>query len=227
MYLIDVIPGGDVGVAIIVTVILVKFLLLPLSVKAAKTQVVMRELDPKLKALKETYKDDKEAQAREIMAAYKDAGLNPFASIFLVFLQIPIVIALYYSVARGGGVPLPEINTAILYSFVTVPSVVSMLFLGVVDIAAKSLPLALLAGVSQYFQARFAMPPLPPRDKDAKPDFKTDLQHSMHLQMRYMLPVIIFFAAYSFNASIALYFVVSNIFAIAQEQYVKKHRENS
>jgi YidC/Oxa1 family membrane protein insertase len=186
----------------------------------------MRELEPKLKALKEKYTDDREAQAREMMALYREAGLNPFASVLLILLQIPIIIALYLSVFSGGGVALPDINTDLLYSWVSVPAAaaVSMLFLGVVDMAGRSLPLALLAGVTQFFQAKYAMPAPEPREPGAEPNFKDDFQRTMHAQMRYVLPIVIFFVAYTISAAIALYFVVSNVFAIVQELYVRRFR---
>lgn len=224
VFFIDLVPGGDVGLAIVLTTIVVKLILLPLSVKAAKTQVIMRELDPKLRELKEQYKDDKETQARKMMELYREAGLNPFASVLLILLQIPIIIALYLSVYSGGGVALPEINTELLYSWVAAPAAASMLFLGLIDIAGRSLPLALLAGVSQYFQAKYAMPAPPPKESGAEPNFKEDFQRTMHAQMRYVLPIVIFFVAYTISAAIALYFVVSNLFGIAQELYVKRFR---
>lgn len=224
IFFIDIVPGGDIGVAIILTTVLVKVLLLPLSVKAAKTQVVMRELDPKLKALKKEHVDDREAQAKAMMELYKEAGLNPFASIFLVFLQIPIIISLYLSVYSGGGVALPGINTDLLFSFIPEPAVVTMLFLGVIDIAGRSLPLALLAGITQFFQARISIPPAAPREPGAETDFKSDFQRSMQVQMRYVLPVIIFVVAYTISAAIALYFAVSNIIALLQELYIRRHR---
>ena len=224
VFFIDVLPNADVGLAIVATTILVKTVLLPISIKAAKTQVVMRELDPKLKEIKEKHKDNKEEQAKAMMAVYKESGLNPFASVFLVLLQIPIIIALYLAVVRGGGVPLPEINVDLLYSFVAVPEMVNMMFVGVIDITAKSLPLALLAGVAQFYQARLVTPPLEPRDPNKAPDFKADFQRSMQLQMRYVLPIIIAVMAYIISAAIAIYFTISALASIAQELYVKKYR---
>lgn len=224
IFFIDVIPGGDVGLAIIAIVIVVKTILLPLSIKAAKTQKIMRDIEPRLRELKEKFKDNREEQAKAMMAIYKEAGMNPFASIFLIFLQIPILIALYYSVYSGGGVALPQINGELLYSFIASPSVVTMNFLGHFDIAAKSIVLAVLAGVTQFFQIKLAMPSLPPRDPNAAPDFKEDFMRNMQLQMRYVMPVIIIFVAYFISAAIALYFVVSNVVAILQELYVRRHR---
>lgn len=226
VFFIDIIPGGDVGLAIIATVVVVKLFLLPLSIKAVKTQKILREIEPKLREIKEKFKSNREEQAKAMMAVYQEAGMNPFASILLLFIQIPIVIALYLAVAKGGGVPLPSINVDLLYSFIPTPNAenVTMNFLGLIDITGKSLLLAFAAGVAQFFQVRLAMPPLPPRDPNAAPDLKEDFMRNMHLQMRYVMPIIIFFAAYVLSAAIALYFFVSNVAGILQELYVKKHR---
>ena len=224
VFFIDSIPGGDVGLAIIATVIVVKLLLFPLSIKAVKTQKLMKELEPKLKEIKEQYKDKKEDQAKAMMAVYKDAGMNPFASILLIFLQLPFVIALYLAVSKGAGVVLPGINTDILYSFIPNPSVITMDFLGQLDITEKSLGLALLAGITQFISTWLAMPALPAKVAGAKPDFKEDFTRNMQLQMKYVMPILIIFIAYSFSAVIAIYFIVSNCMTIFQEIIVRKHR---
>ncbi len=226
VFFVDVIPGGDVGLSIIAITLVVKFILLPLSAKAAKTQRVMRELEPKLQEVKEKHKDDREALARATMSTYKEAGINPFSSILLMFVQIPIIIALYFSVYRGGGVPLPGINVDLLYSFVPSPETVDMIFLGFVNIAEKSLPLALLAGVTQFIHASISIPK-PAARKEGVADMKGDFARSMYLNMRYVLPIIIGFVAYTLSASVALYFTVSNLFAIAQEYYLRSHKRPS
>ena len=222
VFFIDVIPGGDVGLAIICTVILVKTVILPISLKAARTQLVMRELEPKLESIKKEYKDNREMLAVKTMEVFKDAKVNPFSSIFLLFLQIPIVIALYFSVYSGGGIALPGINTALLYSFIPNPESVNMIFLGFMDITAKSLFLAIVAGVTQYIHTNLSLPALKPRDANAEPNFKDDFARSMQVQMRYVMPVLIILVAYTLSASIALYFTVSNLMAIAQEYVVRR-----
>lgn len=222
VFFIDIFPGGDVGLAIICTIVLVKLVLLPMSLSAIRTQIAMREIEPKLKKIKEQYKDQREAQALRTMELFREAKINPFSSILLLFIQIPIIIALYFAVYSGGGVSLPAINTALLYSFIPEPDVVSMLFFGVFDIAERSVPLAALAGITQYLHTRMSLPKLDPRDPKAEPSFKEDFTRSMHLQMKYVLPFLIFFAAYTISAAIALYFVVSNIVSIAQEYGIRK-----
>ena len=224
VFFIDVIPGGDVGLAIIATVLLVKTILLPISIKAVKTQTAMREIEPQLKKIKEKHKDDRQQQAQAMMQVYKDAGMNPLASIFLIFLQIPIVIALYFAVYKGGGIPLPDINLDLLYSFVAAPVNITMNFLGLIDITEKSLLLALGAGITQYIHVVLTMPILPPKEEGAAPNLKEDFMRNMQIQMKYVMPVLITVVAYTISAAIALYFLVSNLTTIAQEYFVRKHR---
>lgn len=221
VFFIDLIPGGDVGLSIVAITLVVKFILLPLSLKASRMQKIVKELEPKMAEIKERHKDDREALARATMAVYKEAGINPFSGIFLMLLQIPIVIALYFSVYSGGGVQLPGINVDLLYSFVPAPETIDMIFLGFVNIAAKSLPLAILAGATQFIQARLSLPALEPK-KDGVASMKDDFARSMHLNMRYVLPVMIGFIAYTLSASVALYFTISNLFAIAQELFIRR-----
>lgn len=223
VFFIDTVPNGDVGIAIILTTVVVKTILLPLSIKAAKTQKVIKDIDPKIKEIKKDIKDPQE-QARAIMDLYKVSGINPFASILLMLIQIPIIIALYFSVYSGGGVPLPGINIDLLYSFVPEPEVITMFFLGMLDIAQKSLPLAILAGIAQFVHGHLSFPKLPPRDKNAEPSMKEDFGRNMQLQMKYVMPILITIVAYTISAAIALYFVVSSLTAILQELYIRRHK---
>ena len=223
VFFIDVVPGGDVGIAIILTVVLVKLILLPVSLKAARTQLLMNEMEPRMREIKETYKDNREEQAQRTLELFQKNKVNPFSSILLLFIQIPIVIALYFSVYKGGGVALPEINVALLYSFIPTPETVSMFFLGLMNIAEKSMPLALLAGITQFIHTRLSMPKLAPREEGKEQSFKDDFNRSLQLQMRYVMPVIIVVAAYTISAAIALYFTISNLMSIGQE-YVVRHK---
>ncbi len=223
IFFVDTVPHGDVGIAIILTTIVVKVILFPLSIKAAKTQKVIKLIDPKIKEIKKNITNSQD-QARAIMELYRTSGVNPFASILLMFIQIPIIIALYLSVYSGGGVALPDINTALLYSFIPTPETVTVFFLGMMDITQKSVVLAGLAGIFQFIHGYLAFPALEPRDPNAKPSMKDDFARSLQVQMKYVMPFIITVVAYSISAIIALYFVVSSITAIIQELLIRKHK---
>jgi YidC/Oxa1 family membrane protein insertase len=211
-----IIPWADMGLVIIIFTSLVKLALFPLSQKSVRTQAKMKELEPKINAIKDKFKD-KQQQAMKTMELYKEEKLNPFSGILLIFVQIPIIFALYFIFLRGG---LPEINTEILYSFVSSVKNVNMNFLGLVNVAEKSLILAILAGLTQFVQARFATPKTKP--KKANATLGEDFARSMSLQMKYVFPFIVFLIAYNISAAIAIYWTTSNLFMIGQELYVRR-----
>jgi YidC/Oxa1 family membrane protein insertase len=209
-------PSLDAGLIIILFTVLVKLVLFPISRKAARTQIAMKMYEPEMIALKEKYKDDRQAQALNVMAFYKEKGINPFSSIFLLLIQIPIFFALYHIFHASGS----DVDQSILYSFVSVPETVNLYFLGLISVASKSYVLAVLAAVSQYFQIRFSMPLMAPRT--GKEDFKTELSRSMQTQMRFVFPLMILGMAYFYGSALALYWITNNLFMIGQEIVVRK-----
>ena len=110
-----------------------------------------------------------------------------------------------------------------LYSFVHVPEHANMIFLGILDISQKSLVLAILAGVSQYLQAHF-MPAPAPKSAGNAGSFGESFAKSMHMQMKYIFPFVVAFIAYSISGAVALYWITSNLFMVAQQIYVKKEK---
>lgn len=213
---VGVVPAGDIGLAVIAVTLIVKFATMPLSFSMIRTQVAMKALEPGLRDIKEAHKDDREAQAKETLALYRKYRVNPFSSILLVFIQIPILIALYW-VFRGES--LPQIDAEVLYSFIRLPEHIQTEFLGIFPMVGKSIVLAVAAGLTQAAQAWLSIP------QPAHTGTKTlaeDFGRAMALQARYVIPVVIAFAAYATSGAVALYFVTSNLFGVAQELYVRK-----
>ena len=213
-FLVSVIPGGDVGIAVIILTILVKVALLPLSHRSIESQAQMNMLAPELNKIKKSGAS-KEEQAKLTFELYKQHKTNPFSGCLLVLVQIPIIFALYYVFLRGIN-----FENGILYSFVHVPDSINMLFLGFIDITKKSLLLAILAGVSQYLQAHFMPKPAPAAAGSGS--FQDSFAKSMHLQMKYVFPFVVAFIAYSISGAVALYWITSNIFMVGQQLYIKK-----
>ena len=211
VFLISAVPGANVGIAIILLTVLVRVTLLPLAHKSVVSQAKMREIAPHVEKLKEKHKDDKQEQARKTMELYREYGINPFSGCLLVLLQLPIIFALYFVFFKG----LPNLNGDHLYSFVHLPETVNMMFLWVM-LSKKSIILAALAAITQYYQIKLSIPAL------ATPSFKDDFARSFNMQMRYMLPLIVFGISYSISAAIALYWTTSNLFSIGHELYVKR-----
>ena len=115
-----------------------------------------------------------------------------------------------------------------LYSFIKVPASIDISFLGLMDITQKSYLIALAAAITQFFQVKFAMPAVKKSNKKAgENSFKDDLARSMSIQMKYILPIIIFFIARGLPAVVALYWATSNLFAIGQELYLRRARKNA
>lgn len=216
-FLISAIPGGDVGIAIIILTLLVKTALIPLSQRSIESQAKMKLLEPEMKKIKESGAT-KEEQAKETMLLYKKHKTNPFSGCLLVLIQIPIIFALYYVFYKGI-----KFDGSLLYSFIHVPEKMNMVFLGIVDISKKSLVLALLAGFSQFLQAHY-MPKSAPLKSNEKASFQESFAQSMQMQMKYFLPILIVFIAYSISGAVALYWITSNMFTVVQQIYANKKR---
>ena len=219
-FLVSVIPGGDVGVAVIVLTILVKIILFPLSQKSIESQAQMSILTPELNKIKASGAS-KEEQARLTFELYKKHKTNPFSGCLLVLIQIPIIFALYYVFFNGIN-----FQSGPLYSFISSPEHINMIFLGVLDITKKSLVLAILAGLSQYLQAYYM--PKPPASSGAggsPGSFSESFTKSMNMQMKYIFPFIVAFIAYSISGAVALYWITSNLFMVGQQIYVNKRTQ--
>jgi len=222
MILILNVPWMNVGIAVILFTCVVKVILLPLSKKAIRTQMEMKNMEPAMNEIKLKYKDNKQLQAEKTMLLYKEKGINPFSSIALMFIQLPVLIALYYIFLRGG---LPTVDTTLLYPFIKAPGTVSMMFFGL-DVAKTNIYFAILAGLAQFFQMQLTIPKTKKVVGDKKPgEFKDELAKSMNMQMKYVMPIIIFLFAKSFPIVVSLYLVTSSVFAIGQELHMRREKK--
>lgn len=213
-FLISIVPGGDVGIAIIVLTLLVKIVIYPLSQRSIESQAKMNALAPELKKIKESGAS-KEDQALQTFELYKKHKTNPFSGCLLVLIQIPVIFALYFVFLKGLN-----FDNGIVYSFIKKPEHINTLFLGIIDISGKSILLAALAGVSQYLQAHFM--PKPAHSLSEPGSFQESFTKSMHLQMKYFFPFLVAFIAYGISGAVALYWITSNIFAVGQQIYAGK-----
>lgn len=219
MYLMDVFPWMDAGVAVIIFTIIVRLILFPLSKKAIVTQVRMKELEPELNSLRQSMKEDRQGLALKTMALYKEKKVSPFSSFLVLIIQLPIIIALYSIFLRSG---LPVVNSSLLYSFVHIP-LVNMNFLGLLDISKSSIFLAIVAAVAQFFQLHFSLAVMKPAAGSTSGNSQMDMAQSMTKNMKYFFPVMVFFISYKIAAVVALYWTVTSIFTLGQELVVRRH----
>jgi YidC/Oxa1 family membrane protein insertase len=215
VYFVDIVPTHDIGIAVIIVTILVRLILYPLAKRAIRAQMAMKEIAPEIETLKKTHPDSNE-QSRAIMALYKERGVNPFAGFFVLLIQLPILIGLYWVFARGG---FPNVHAEYLYAFVPVPEHINTMFLGLVNMAGHSVVLAVLAALTQMTYTRLSMGPRGAQTpvEAVESSFSKDMTKSLDLQARYVLPLIIGFVGYTIAAAAPLYWITSNLFMIGQE----------
>lgn len=218
--LLSVLPGADVGLAIVVLTIAVRTLLLPLTHRAVSSQAKMRKIEPELKEIREKHAKDRQEQARKTMELYKKHGINPFSSCLSLLIQLPVIIGLFWVFYKG--LPGHQIDASLLYASVHAPAQLGLSFLGLVDITKNSIVLALLAGLSQHLQMRLSMPPVPAREASKEMSFKDEIGRNMSLQMRYILPAIIVVVAWGMPAAVALYWTTTNLFSVGHELFVRR-----
>ncbi|PJA86791.1 MAG: hypothetical protein CO141_02890 [Candidatus Moranbacteria bacterium CG_4_9_14_3_um_filter_42_9] len=234
VFVYDSIPLRDFGVSIILVTVLIKFLLVPLSKKQIESQKKMQELQPKIKALQEKHKGDKEKQSRALMEFYKENKTNPFSGCLPMIVQLVFLIAIYrvlFNISNAGLM----VNAADLYSFVSNPGQINKMFFSLIDLsstinlgslAMKDIPQIILivaAALSQYIQTKMLMAGQPEKNvsKNEQPDFS----QIMSKQMLYLGPLLTLFIGIKFPAGLALYWLASTVFMIAQQHYLAKGKQ--
>jgi len=208
----NVLPGNDIGLAIISVTLLTRILLYPSFQKSLRSQRQLQQLQPKLEELKEKHKGDKEAETKAVLKFYQENKVNPFSSCLPLLVQLPILIALY-SVFRTG---LSGEITGELYPFIADPGTITTKLFGVLELAKPNIVFAIVAGASQFVQSKLMTPP-----KTGSQD-KTAAMMSM--QFTYVMPIITAVVAMSLPAGLSLYWIITTVFAIGQQWYImRKH----
>lgn len=169
---------------------IIKSLILPLTIKQTKTTIKTQELQPKLKALQEKYKNDPKTLQQKQMEMYKENGANPLMGCLPLLIQMPIFIAMY-SVIRQ-------------YHFNGVG------FLWVSDLGApdKSFILPIISGVSTYLSMLIMQP------KGNDPSVKTQKQ------MGIFMSAFSVYIGIKFNAGLVLYWIIGNIIQMLQQYFI-------
>lgn len=213
----NIIPFKDFGVAIILTTILIRLFLYPISKKQIQSQKKLQTLQPEIKKVQEKHKDNKEEQAKAMMALYKEHRVNPISGCLPLIFQILFFIAIYrviINISRGGFMVMQE-N---LYSFVHSQTSINHLFLGVLDLTVPSIPLAVFTAIAQYFQMKMiigrTMPAPPKAENEGTPDFAS----IMNKQMLYVGPALSLFIGITFPAALSLYWLTSTLFMLLQQK---------
>ncbi len=247
----SLIPGGDFGIALIIFTILIRFAMWPLVKKQIHQVKTMRKLQPELVKIKKATKGNKQMESLQMMELYKKHGVNPFRSIGILFVQLPIFIALY-QVIRIFTLRRDEIER-FTYSFlegikpireiIENPDGFNETLLGFIDLTQTAITtnpftiniflllLAVAAAVTQYFMSKQTMPHSPSKKRfkdimkeaaDGKQADQSEMNALVMGKMVKFLPVMMFFIIINLPGALALYYMVSNLVAVVQQGRVLK-----
>ncbi|MBP6948465.1 MAG: membrane protein insertase YidC [Candidatus Pacebacteria bacterium] len=212
-----VVPLHDIGTAIVIVTLIVKFFLLPLNLSALRTQYAMKRLEPEMNKIKELQKTKPQEASKMMIEMYKREKVNPFASLFTVILQIPIFFALYFVFSKGL-----QADPLSLYSFVSFPETLHTLAFGLFDVTEKgNIVIAVLTGFSSYALARRQTVDMGTKKGSDEQTFQDQFMKSMKIQLLYILPVIIGASAFALPSALGLYWLVSNVIGYLQDVYMK------
>lgn len=221
----NIVPGHDFGLSIIIFTAILRAILIPVYKKQVESQKHLQEMQPKIKEIQQKHKNDKEKQTKEMMDFYKKNKTNPFSGCLPLVVQMIFLIAIYrvlINISNAGF----TVKAEELYSFVSNPGVIRSMFLGLVDLTKPNIYLAVLAAAAQFYQTKMLMQKQP---KIAKKDGnQADFAQIMSKQMLYLGPLLTLFIGVKFAAGLALYWLASTLFMIAQQwQMGKKETEKA
>ncbi|WP_425445372.1 YidC family membrane integrase SpoIIIJ [Virgibacillus phasianinus] len=188
--------NGSYGLGIIVVTIMVRLVLLPLNVKQLKSSKAMQDVQPELKEIQKKYssKDANTQQKlqKETMELFQKHGVNPLAGCLPIFVQMPVLIAIYHAIMRNAEIQ----NHSFLWFELGAPDPFYIL--------------PIIAGGATFLQQKLMMAGSPAG------------QNPQMMVMMYVMPIMITVFALFFPAALALYWVVGNVFMVAQTIFIRK-----
>ncbi|PIR93397.1 hypothetical protein COT99_01045 [Candidatus Falkowbacteria bacterium CG10_big_fil_rev_8_21_14_0_10_43_10] len=219
VFLYNIVPGNDIGIAIIILTALIRLALFPLNQQSIKSQKALQDLQPKIDELKKRYADNKQELGKAMMDLYKEQKVNPFSSCLPLLIQFPFLIAVFYVFRDGltGG------SLDIVYNFIQRPDSINAMSLGIIDLAKPNPILAVLAGLAQFWQAKMMMAKRVPKQARNNPVAKDeDMMAIMNKQMVYFMPAITVFIGLTFPGGLTLYWLVTTLLTGLQQVYIFK-----
>ncbi len=250
-----ILPGHNFGLAIIIFTILVRLAMWPLVKKQLHHAKAMRELQPELKRIKKAANGDKQKESAMVMELYKEREINPFASVGLIVLQLPIIIALYGAISRI--VKDPNVITTFSYPFIqhlpwikeliADPSKFDNSLVGIIDLSRAAVPkgggglyvpafiLVAMSAVAQYYQGKQLMPQSGEAKKlrdilreasEGKQADQSEMAAATGRFTQFMIPGFVFIFTISLPAALPLYWLTTSVVAIIQQSRVLRKDED-
>ncbi|MFF0063041.1 membrane protein insertase YidC [Streptomyces sp. NPDC005279] len=220
--------GWAWGLSIVSLVILIRICLIPLFVKQIKSTRNMQALQPKMKAIQERYKSDKQRQSEEMMKLYKETGTNPLSSCLPIFAQSPFFFALYHVLSSiASGKTIGVINESLLDSarqahifgaplaskFTDSTSEVAALGASLTDVRIVTAVMIIMMSASQFYTQRQLM------QKNVDLTVKTPYMQQQKMLM-YIFPVIFAVMGINFPVGVLIYWLTTNVWTMGQQMFV-------
>ena len=196
---------GNWGLAIIALTVIIKAVFFPLSAASYKSMARMKKVTPRLTQIRERFGNDRMKMNQAMMELYKEEKINPLGGCLPIVIQIPVFIALYWTLLATV-----EMRHAPFYGWITDLSAPDTLFgtLPYFDMPIGLLPI--IMAVSMFIQTK--MNPTPPDPIQAK--------------MMMIMPVVFSVFFFFFPSGLVLYWVVNNILSIAQQWQITRMIES-
>lgn len=247
VFIYGLLPGHNFGLAIIIFTILIRILMWPLVKKQLNHAKAMRELMPELKKIKKAAKGDRQKESRLTMELYREREINPFASIGILLVQLPILLGLYSGLNRL--IKDPNEIVSFSYSFVqNLPWIEHLstnihkfddTLIGLVNLTRPALGdkgiywagmlIAAASAIAQYYQTKQLMP----QAQDArslrsilkeagqgKSADQTEVNAAVGRTTLILIPGLVFVFAVNLPLALPLYWLTSSVVAIIQQYRV-------
>lgn len=200
---------SNYGLVIIILAIIIKMLLYPLTRSSYRSMARMRELQPKLEAIKEKHGDDPQKQQQAMMKVYKETGVNPLGGCLPMFLQYPIIIALWQFLQQSIEIRQQGFLWA---NDLSAPDVILNLPFTIPFYGDFVAGFTILMGLSMIVQMRIQQ----------GSGASTNPQAKMFM---YIMPVFIFVIFNRFPSGLSLYYLMYNIVSAVQQKFINKSIE--
>ncbi|MCC9308037.1 membrane protein insertase YidC [Kitasatospora sp. RB6PN24] len=211
--------GWAWGLSIASMVVVIRIALIPLFVKQIKSTRAMQAIQPKMKAIQERYKNDRQRQSEEMMKLYKEAGTNPFSSCLPILVQMPFFTALYgvlshvahhQQIGVINGSLLDSAKQAHIFGAPLSATFVSSPELSVKIVTAVMI---VLMSLSQFITQRQLM------TKNVDLSVKTPFMQQQKMLM-YVFPVMFAVMGINFPVGVLVYWLTTNVWSMAQQLVV-------
>lgn len=184
------------GLAIIIVTIIARLVLLPLNIKQLKSSKAMQDIQPELKKIQEKYSSkDANTQKKlqeETMGLFQKHGVNPLAGCLPIFVQMPILIAMYHAIMRTYAIK----EQSFLWFQLGSPDPYFIL--------------PIIVGAATFTQQKLMMAGSPAQN------------NPQMTVMLYVMPIMIMTISFFFPSALALYWVVGNVFMVVQTIFIRK-----